>query len=203
MIKQSTITKQFSYLMLPALFLLTSCGGDVKSELGLRHDAPDEFRVISAPPLTMPPDFGVLPKPGSSVATSAPASPGNYNNNPLAAPVTQVQSFAAPSPADGVFLTKIGAGTIDPSIRETIVKDNTPPPPEKKKGFFASLFHSDSKDPPAADAPAVVDAPAEKQRISDDQKANQPLTNGTTPTVKNDQSLFDRIFGKSDKDDDN
>lgn len=38
-------------------FALTSCGGDIKSTLGMRKPAPDEFVVVSYPPLSVPPEL--------------------------------------------------------------------------------------------------------------------------------------------------
>ena len=41
-------------------FLLSSCG-DVQKGLGLKKDVPDEFLVEKRNPLTMPPNFDLLP----------------------------------------------------------------------------------------------------------------------------------------------
>lgn len=37
--------------------LLSSCNGDVKSTLGMRKPTPDEFVVVSYPPLSVPPEL--------------------------------------------------------------------------------------------------------------------------------------------------
>jgi hypothetical protein len=37
---------------------LAGCSGDAKSKLGLRKESPDEFVVVSNPPLKEPPSFG-------------------------------------------------------------------------------------------------------------------------------------------------
>ncbi len=54
---------------IPALMLcaLAACsGGDVKESLGLNKEGPDEFVVVSRPPLALPPDFDLQPpRPGA------------------------------------------------------------------------------------------------------------------------------------------
>jgi hypothetical protein len=55
---------------LPALFpillgagLLAGCGQDTARNLGLARDVPDEFRVTTRAPLSLPPSLGDLPPP--------------------------------------------------------------------------------------------------------------------------------------------
>ncbi|MCE2991715.1 MAG: DUF3035 domain-containing protein [Candidatus Jidaibacter sp.] len=47
------------FLLLACSTLLSACNGDVKSSLGLKKEAPDEFVVISNPPLREPPEFNL------------------------------------------------------------------------------------------------------------------------------------------------
>lgn len=42
--------------------ILTGCDG-VKKSLGLDHDPPDEFSVVTRAPISLPPDFNTLPTP--------------------------------------------------------------------------------------------------------------------------------------------
>ncbi|KJS38300.1 MAG: hypothetical protein VR70_10355, partial [Rhodospirillaceae bacterium BRH_c57] len=45
---------------------LSGCGGGVKETLGLNRQAPDEFQVVSRPPLAIPPEFKLRPpEPGA------------------------------------------------------------------------------------------------------------------------------------------
>ena len=61
--------------LLPTLFLtcaalgLSACGGDenLSRTFGLVRDAPDEFRVTTRAPLSMPPEFTLRPpRPGAA-----------------------------------------------------------------------------------------------------------------------------------------
>lgn len=58
-----------SILVLPPLacLLLAGCGQDTARSLGFLRDAPDEFRVSTRAPLSMPPDMSGLqpPRPGA------------------------------------------------------------------------------------------------------------------------------------------
>ena len=55
------------HFALLCLLALAACGGDVKESLGLNKEAPDEFVVVSRPPLVVPPDFDLQPpRPGAS-----------------------------------------------------------------------------------------------------------------------------------------
>jgi hypothetical protein len=49
------------------LLTLAACeGGEVKESLGLNRESPDEFVVVSRPPLSVPPEFTLLPpEPGA------------------------------------------------------------------------------------------------------------------------------------------
>ena len=48
-------------LAICALLFLSACGGDVKGDLGLRKDGPDEFAVERKPKLEVPPSFKIRP----------------------------------------------------------------------------------------------------------------------------------------------
>lgn len=55
-------------LLLPGLLALASCSGDeLTRNFGLSRDAPDEFRVTTRAPLSMPPSLALpTPRPGAS-----------------------------------------------------------------------------------------------------------------------------------------
>ncbi|MDF3047243.1 MAG: hypothetical protein K0R73_361 [Candidatus Midichloriaceae bacterium] len=65
------------FLLITCSALLSACSGDVKSSLGLKKEAPDEFVVISNPPLREPPEFSLtaptndLPERGIIIQDSA------------------------------------------------------------------------------------------------------------------------------------
>ena len=185
-----------STIVMALLFAVSACSSDMKANLGLKKDSPDEFRVLAAPPLTVPPDFDLRPPSaaGSSLtpgqASAKQLLSGSVDNVGTPAPTESVKATALPSGADQKLIEKAGASTANSSIRDIIAKDNQPVQDDKKGGFFKNLLSSGKSD----DAP-VVDAAAEKQRITDNTKNNKPVTTGDTPTVKENKSLWDKLFG--------
>ena len=55
-----------SVLLLGATAFLVSACGEIREDLGLGRNVPDEFAVVEHPPLSMPPDFSLRPpRPGA------------------------------------------------------------------------------------------------------------------------------------------
>ena len=54
--------------------ILAACGDDASDAFGYGKSAPDEFTVISRPPLILPPDYNLRP-PGSGTARAAIPKP--------------------------------------------------------------------------------------------------------------------------------
>ena len=63
-------------LLLTGAAFISGCGGDIKRSLGLRRPLPNEFNVVTAPPLSIPADLKTLPPPGS--VTLALVRPPGY-----------------------------------------------------------------------------------------------------------------------------
>ena len=57
-----------------ACLMLAACGDDASDTFGYGKSAPDEFTVISRPPLILPPDYNLRP-PGSGSARAAIPKP--------------------------------------------------------------------------------------------------------------------------------
>ena len=57
-----------------ACLMLAACGDDASDAFGYGKSAPDEFTVISRPPLILPPDYNLRP-PGSGTTRTAIPKP--------------------------------------------------------------------------------------------------------------------------------
>ena len=57
-----------------ACLVLAACGSDVSETFGYGKSAPDEFTVISRPPLILPPDYNLRP-PGTGTVRAAIPKP--------------------------------------------------------------------------------------------------------------------------------
>lgn len=103
-------------LLLIVPLLLTSCS-TVRKTLGGDQAPPDEFAVVERAPLTMPPDFNLLPP--------RPGTPRPQETHTEAAAKTLVlgNGVAATkdmSEGEKSFLTKAGAAGADPKIRQEL-----------------------------------------------------------------------------------
>ena len=165
---------------------------------GGKKVSPDEFKIVSHSPLTMPPNAELRPpRPGEPrpqevtpadqakealsptlagrvqdrVAGKQPATPGNASEQALVAKASS------------------GAGGVDPNIRAVVNKD-TKTIADNDKSFIDSLIFWHDKEPPGT----IIDPTKEQQRIRDAQASGQPST-APTPTIeRRKRGLLEGIF---------
>ena len=97
--------------VLAAVALGTGACSNLRQQIGLDKQVPDEFRIVARPPLSMPPDFALRPP--------QPGAPRPMDRS------TQQQTlealFGGPSARSDVERNTVGrAGTAAPSIRSTV-----------------------------------------------------------------------------------
>lgn len=173
---------------------LTACdGGEVRETLGITRDAPDEFVVVSRPPLSVPPEFDLKPpQPG---AISPQESTRNRAKSAVlggAVPETAVDSVSisdAASSADATFFKKLSIDNADPEIRQVLGVDQTKKPDTSgAKSLLEKLTKTQGDQP-------VVDAKKEAERLRNNKKAGKSITDGETPTVKDkSEGILDKIL---------
>lgn len=192
--------------LVPCLLLLACSGQDARETLGLTREAPDEFVVVSRPPLTVPPDFELRPptpgvaRPAESTTSAAralvlkgeapPASLEELGAAPtVATAVDPVLSGNAATPGESSLLNKIGITRVDPEIRQKLGAD-----PEKAaakreaKTFYDRLLQESGEEP-------VVDSRKEAERIRINTDTGKPVNEGVVPeTSPEKKSVIDRVF---------
>jgi hypothetical protein len=192
--------------LVPCLMLLACSGQDARETLGLTREAPDEFVVVSRPPLTVPPDFELRPptpgvaRPAESTTSAAralvlkgeapPASLEELGAAPtVATAVDPVLSGNAATPGESSLLNKIGITRVDPEIRQKLGAD-----PEKAaakreaKTFYDRLLQESGEEP-------VVDSRKEAERIRINTDTGKPVNEGVVPeTSPEKKSVIDRVF---------
>ena len=190
--------KILSILLLTSL---TACtGSEVKSTLGLKKKAPDEFMVLSRPALTVPPSFD-LPEPQSaSLTPPKDVSANNAKQVIFGATTTKKETKVLANNkkanAENIFLNKAGVEKSQSDIRSVLEEDiraEQPAAPEQEeKGFFGRLFEPiklDEKPDP------VVNPQAEKDRIKENKARGEKVDGNETETVQpKGESVLDRIF---------
>lgn len=193
-----------------SLLLLAACGGGVKETLGLNREAPDEFRVVSRPPLSVPPQFSLRPPaapgevvPGEQADRKAKSliTGTGPDANTFVLPRGNVDTAVIPVESSPLsrratpetnFLERAGAIDAQPNIRERLEQDKiaahqTIEDDESWWDTFSIL--PGKKDP-------VVSAKDESARIKQNQADGKPVTEGDTPEAKQrDTGVLGRIFG--------
>lgn len=201
--------------------MLAACSGSSVTEtLGLNREAPDEFVVVSRPPLSVPPDFNLLPpeegKAGPAATTSELARTSLLGVQPLsdgdskpsdaltsdfvidgqapdtvnAATISSVSASSLGSAADSMFLKKTGADNADASIRKKLSADKYAVNPKKKEA--KSLYEQIMADEKSE---PVVDAKKEAARIRSNKEKGKAVNDGEVKTIDaKPKSVLDRIF---------
>lgn len=189
-----------------AIAALTACTGmEVKETLGLERRAPDEFRVVSRPPLSVPSEFYLVPpQPGEGAFSKEQADirarslvtgqrittldnldSANDGLADTAAPVVTTSSL--PSPAESSILQKVGASSADPSIKEKLYEDYRSTK-TNDSDFLDKLRGEGEGDP-------VVDAKGEADRLKKNKETNKPANEGEVPVVDpKEKSVLERVF---------
>jgi hypothetical protein len=198
------------FLIVALPLLAAACSGtDVRDTLGLNRDAPDEFTVLSRPPLSMPPDFTLRPphagsdlhQPsadeqardvmlGKSVAPATPVPNAKEMLRPTVdTAVTPVVVTNTPSHAEASFLNHAGASAANENIRDQLGTDAvTPVDTSKSKTLYEKLSGQDKTEP-------VVDPQKETERLRENKDEGKPVTAGDTPTqTESPKSFLDYVF---------
>jgi hypothetical protein len=178
---------------------LSGCGAFANLGGG-KKVSPDEFKIVSHSPLTMPPNAELRPpRPGEPRPQEmTPADQAKEALSPALAGRVQQRTAggggAAPAaPTRGgseqALVTRAGQGGIDPEIRSRVNQD-TKTINNSDKGFIDSLIFWQEPLP----AGTVVDPAKEQQRIRDAQAAGQPASGGTPTITRRKRGILEGIF---------
>jgi Protein of unknown function (DUF3035) len=168
-------------LMVAGLTLAVSACGGFRENLGLTKQSPDEFRVVSRAPLTLPPDYNLRPpEPGAprpQVGTSAQQAERAVFANAQAG---AVQQASVPRTAgEQALLQAAGAPQADPNIRQ-LVNRETKQINEEADYFVDRLVFWNNVTP----AGTIVDPVAETRRLQENAALGQAPTTGPTPQIE-------------------
>ncbi|MDA0781795.1 MAG: DUF3035 domain-containing protein [Rickettsiales bacterium] len=199
---KKTLAKGF--ILITSLSFITSCSGSVRDTLGMRRSAPNEFRVVSNPPLSVPPEFSIRP----------PIPEGTYKEVIKSKAEDARTVFFENASADlkiksekqtageQAFGSLFNSNVANPEIKSLLHKEFIEAAKkEEEKSFLEqkilSKIPSFSSDKEKNTEP-VVDAKSEKNRIVETKKIGEKLTGDETPTVeskKGEQGILNRILG--------
>ncbi len=153
---------------------------------GGKKVSPDEFKIVSHSPLTMPPNAELRPpRPGEPRPQEVtPTLAGQVQ-----ARVSGQQPAKATNASEQALVQKASAGGVDPNIRQVVNKD-TKTMADNDKSFIDSLIFWHEKQPSGT----VIDPAQEQQRIRDSQASGQPSA-APTPTIeRRKRGLLEGLF---------
>lgn len=153
---------------------------DTRKAIGWDKVSPDEFRVVSRAPLTLPPDFGLRP-PAPGQARPNEAQP----QDAARAAVFGTQTAARPAPAaegspgEQTLVARLGGGG-DPNIRDQIDRESAQLA-EADRSFVDRLLFWQQRDPAQGQE---LDAQRESQRLREASATGRPATEGSVAIVR-------------------
>jgi hypothetical protein len=164
---------------------------------GSKKVSPDEFKIVSHSPLTMPPNAELRPpRPGEPrpQETSA-ADQAKEALSPTLAGRVQARTNAGPAPpapgdaSEQALVAKASAGGVDPNIRSQVNRDTRTLADQDKTWIDSLIFWRDTPTPGV-----IIDPEKEQQRLREAQASGQP-SKAATPTIeRRKRGLLEGIF---------
>lgn len=177
---------------------LGACGQleGIKQQFGLTKQSPDEFRVVSHAPLTLPPDFTLrppepgLPRPQEGTATERARKAIFRVDEPKIKSLDQTVAADGRSLGELSLLRSAGVDRADPKIR-LLVGRETYAINAESDGFVERLIFWREKEIPGV----IVNASEESRRLRENAALGKSVTSGETPTIKRkSKALFEGLF---------
>ena len=177
------------------ILALSACEG-VREQFGLTKQSPDEFRVVSRAPLSLPPDFTLRPpepgiaRPQEGTATQQARKAVFRLAQPKSQPLNEQVKTDGRSLGELSLLKAAGADKIDPGIRRAIDFETQQLNSESEDFIDALVFWRDKETPGR-----VVDATAEAKRLRENAALGKAVTAGETPTIeRKSKALLEGLF---------
>lgn len=158
--------------------LLSGCG-DTRKALGWEKTTPDEFKVVSRAPLSLPPDYALRPPQPGAVRPQEQGIPQRAMAAVTGSPVTAERQGADVSIGENALLAKVGADRANPNIREIVDRESTVLA-EADASLIDRLMFWRKPD----DLSPVVDPERETQRMRENAALGRPMNEGDTPTIR-------------------
>ncbi len=192
---------------LPVLLLVAAVGlglsgcSATMNALGLGKHPPDEFVVVTHPPLQVPANFDLVPpQPGAprpqeesaaQLAEAAVVGTGAQAEGTDSASSTQILPAGPASAGEEAFLQNAGVAKADPKIRQLVDSEAQAESDAIKDTLYHKILFWQTQPPPGV----VVDAKAEQQRLQENAALGKPLTQGPTPViVRRKRAMLEGIF---------
>ena len=179
------------------VMLALAVGGceTLRGAAGLNKKAPDEFRVVTRAPLSMPSHYGLkAPNPGIArpQETKVPSQAKQIvlDSSGAGSKKKPVIDLSGADPGEIALLTKAGVDKADPKIRQ-LVNAESAVLAEARSGLVEQLIFWRGPAPSGK----VVDARKEARRLRENAALGRPVTEGETPIIqRKKQGLLEGLF---------
>jgi Protein of unknown function (DUF3035) len=192
---------------LPVLLLVAAAGVALSgcaatlNALGMGKHPPDEFVVVTHPPLQVPANFDLVPpQPGAprpqeesaaQLAEAAVVGTGAQAEGTDTASTTQTLPSGPATAGEEAFLQNAGVAKADPKIRQLVDSEAQAESDAINDSLYNKILFWQTPPPPGT----VVDAKAEQQRLQENAALGKPLTQGATPViVRRKRAMLEGIF---------
>jgi hypothetical protein len=187
-------------LVAAAGLALSGCTATMNA-LGMGKHPPDEFVVVTHPPLQLPAEYNLVPpQPGAprpqeesaaQLAEAAVVGTGAQAEGTDTASSTQVLPSGPVTAGEEAFLQNAGVAKADPKIRQLVDTEAQAESDAIKNNLYNKILFWQTQPPPGT----VVDAKAEQQRLQENAALGKPLTQGPTPViVRRKRAMLEGIF---------
>ncbi|MBL8835567.1 MAG: DUF3035 domain-containing protein [Alphaproteobacteria bacterium] len=177
----------FTLALAGTALALSGCQ-DVRNALGFDKSPPDEFRIVSRAPLSLPPDYSLRPP--------QPGAPRPQEQTQYERARQAVIGGASPagggaaggSPGQAAFLARSGADRADPAIRDTVNREAGQAAETDETLLERLIFGRQPAEP-------LVDPTRESQRLREAQATGRAPNESETPTIqRRRRSLLEGLF---------
>jgi Protein of unknown function (DUF3035) len=174
------MTRQFALIAVVAAATAASGCASLSRAVGATKTTPDEFRVVTQAPLTLPPDYNLRPpRPGE------PRPQERDADAEARAALFGDEIGRAASSGERSFVNAAGAGAVDPGIRDTIDFE-AQGVVRRNEGFVDNLLAFGGSGAPRA---APLNAEEEARRLEEDESIRR-ATGGGQVVIERDRGGF-------------
>lgn len=178
-----------------AVLLATSGCSKIRESVGLTKNPPDEFRVVSRAPLTIPPEFELRPpKPGAPRPQTG--TPRDQAERTVFGLEDERESGPAyegrpgMSPGEQALLAAAGADQAPDNIRRLVDRETQRLQSASRDLVDTLVFWQEPRD-----TAEVVNAQAEAKRLQENAALGKDVTEGKTPTIeRRERGLLEGVF---------
>lgn len=171
-----------------SLMLALGACENVRDQLGLSKNSPDEFSVLTNVPLSLPPNYNLRPPvPGAArpqkISVQDQVKAALFNASP--------DNAGGPASAgENALLARAGTNEEDSGIRAIINQDNAIYAEEGDSFVDSMIFWRDARQPGT-----IVDPAKEDQRLQEAEAVGEAPSAGQTAIIeRRDQGILEGLF---------